>query len=188
MELAEFREKYQMLAHLKDVFPTVFTLILSVTITPNILDYIQKSWKLSLPSRIYRLSLDRQNLEYMVYSIRKLGFQNLAFLVLKDSQISGIPKTMVFVDKIENAIELKRYLQSRLPDCIQNRDPAFVIIQSITSNLDANIKTKIIKDDQYKNARICICTKCTGMGINISDIICAIQFNISDFIFLLELF
>lgn len=65
-----------MLGHLKDVFPKVPTLILSATITLNILDYVGVSLKLFLASRIYRLSLDRLNLKYMVYFIRKSGFQN----------------------------------------------------------------------------------------------------------------
>ena len=117
-----------MLGHLKDVFPTVPTLILSATISPNILDYVRVFLKLPLPSRIYRLPLDRPNLKYMVCPIRKSGFRDLAFLVLKDGPISGIPKTMVFVDKIEDAIELERYLRSRLPDCVRNGGRASVII------------------------------------------------------------
>lgn len=52
---------------------------------------------------------------------------------------------MVFVNKIKNVIEIERYLQSRLSNCIFNRNQAFVIIQFIISNLNTNSKTKIMK-------------------------------------------
>ena len=170
LELAEF-QSYWMLWHLKDVFSKVPTLIMSATITPNILDYIWVFLKLLPPSQIYRLSLDRPNLKYMVCFFWKLGFQDLAFLIPKDSLVGLIPKTIVFVNKIENAVRLERYLQSRLPDCIRNGKQAFVIIQSIIFNLDVNTRIRVIEDLQYGNAQICVSTKCASMGINILNII-----------------
>ena len=77
---------------------------------------------------------------------------------------------MVFVNKIEDAIRLERYLQSRLPDRVRNGKQAFVIIQSITFNLDANTRTKVMEKLRYGNTQICVCMKCAGMGINIPDI------------------
>ncbi len=176
-----------MLGHLKDVFSKVPTLIMSATITPNILDYIRVSLKLPPPSRIYRLPLDQPNLKYMVCPIQKPGFRDLAFLVPKDGPVGLIPKTMIFVDKIEDAIRLERYLRSRLSDCVRNGKQAFVVIQSITSNLDANTRTRVMEDLWYGNARICVCTECAGMGINIHDIMRTVQFKIPDFIALPEL-
>ncbi len=79
-----------MLGHLKDVFFKVPTLIMSATITPNILDYIRVSLKLPPPSRINRLPLDRPNLKYMVCPIRKPGFRDLAFLVPKDGPVVAL--------------------------------------------------------------------------------------------------
>lgn len=35
---------------------------------------------------------------------------------------------MIFIDKIEDTIEIERYLQSRLSDCVRNRNQAFMII------------------------------------------------------------
>ncbi len=63
---------------------------------------------------------------------------------------------MIFVNKIEDAIERERYLRSRLPDCVPNRNQASVVIQSITSNLDANTRTRVMEDLRHGNARICI--------------------------------
>ncbi len=117
-----------MLEYLKDVFSIVLILILSATIILNILDYIWVSLKLPLPFRIYRLSLDRPNLRYIVCPIQKSGFQNLAFLVLKHGPISEIPKMIIFINTIEDAIEMERYLRSKLPDCVHNGNQAFVVI------------------------------------------------------------
>lgn len=86
------------------------TLILSKTITPNILDYIQIFLKLSLFCWIYKQLFDRQNLRYMVYPIEKSNFQDLAFFIPRNNLIKEIPKTMVFVDKIEDAIQPEKYL------------------------------------------------------------------------------
>lgn len=110
-----------MLRYLKEVFPIVSILILSVIFTPNILDYIWIFLKLLLSSRIYRLSLDWPNVKYMIYFIQKSGFWDLAFLIFKDNLISGILKIIVFIDKIKGTIKLERYLWSRLLDCIRNR-------------------------------------------------------------------
>lgn len=46
----------------------------------------------------------------MICLIQKLGFQNLAFFIPKNSPIGEIPKTIIFVDKIKDVIKLKKYL------------------------------------------------------------------------------
>ncbi len=117
-----------MLEHLKDVFSIVPSLILSATITPDILDYIRVSLKLLPPSWMYRLPFDWPNLRYMVYTIRKLDFWDLAFLIPKHDPISEIPKTIIFIDKIKDTIEMEKYRRSRLPDHVRNGNQAFVII------------------------------------------------------------
>lgn len=58
---------------------------------------------------------------------------------------------MVFINKIKDVIRLENYSQFRLPDYVCNRNQAFVVIQLITSNLDTNIRTRVIKNLQYKN-------------------------------------
>lgn len=130
----------------------------------NILDYIQVSWKLSLFFWINRLSLDQTNLNYRVYLIQKSGFQDLAFLVLKDDSISESLKI------IEDVIALEKYLEPRLLKYICNRNWALMIIQLISSNLDAKTRTKVIEDLGYRGAQICICTKYIKIGITIPNI------------------
>ncbi len=63
-----------MLGYLKDVFSKVPNLIISITISPNIFDYIWVSLKLRPPSWIYRLSLDPKSQVYdMPYSKTRLS-------------------------------------------------------------------------------------------------------------------
>lgn len=150
------------------------TLILSATITPNILDYIRVSLKLPAPLRIYRQPLDRPNLSYIVSPIRKSGFQDLAFLIPTLGSIADIPKTMIFVHKIDDAMELRKYLRSRLPERIQNGNKASKVIRSFTSNLSASTRTKCMRDFRAGNTHICICTECAGMGINIPNVMRAV--------------
>lgn len=116
-----------------------------------------------------------------------MGFWDLAFLVPKYNPISEIPKTMIFLNKIEDIIEIKRYLQSRLLDCICNKNQASVVISSITFNLNANTRIKVIENLRYSNAWICIYIEYASIGINIPDIIHMIQFKILNFYILLEL-
>ena len=84
--------------------------------------------------------------------------------------ISKIVKTMVFVDKIEDAIELVKYLYSRLLNRVRNGNQASVVIRSFTFNLDTNTRTKNIKNLQHGNAQIYICMECASISINIPDI------------------
>ena len=93
-----------MLRHLKNIFFTILICLLSATVTLNILEYNRVSLKLSLPLRIYRQPFDCLNLIYIVSLIRKIGFKDLDFLLPSGGTIDEIPKTMIFVDKINNVI------------------------------------------------------------------------------------
>ena len=50
----------------------------------------------------------------MVKKIKKKRFKKLDILVPQIGEISNIPKTMIFVDKIENEVKIEQYLQSFL--------------------------------------------------------------------------
>ncbi len=99
-----------MLGHLKDVFPSIFTILMSATIILNILKYIKVSLKLFLPLQIYKQPLDQPNLTYIISPIRKPGYENLVFLIPSGRAIGKIPKTMIFVDLIDDTIKMAKYL------------------------------------------------------------------------------
>ena len=166
-----FWDEYQILDHLKDVFSSIPTLLLSATITSNILEYIRVLLKLFPPSRIYRQPLDWPNLTYIVSPICKLGFKNLDFLVLSGRGIGNIPKTMILVDSIDEAKKMAKHLQLRLSERVQNnKKQVEVIICMFSSMFSLETRTRFLADLQLSDTRIWIYIKCTAMGINLCDI------------------
>ena len=160
-----------MLSHLKDVFLSIPTLLLSATVILNILEYIRVLLKLFPPSRIYRQPLDRPNLTYIVSSICKPRFKNLDFLVPSEGAIGNIPKTMIFVDLINKAEKMAKHLQSRLSERVQNKKKqAEVIICTFSSNFSPETRTRFLAELQLNDTRIWIYTKCAGISINLCDI------------------
>lgn len=144
-----------MLGHLKDVFSSIPTLLLSATVILNILEYIRISLKLSPPSRIYRQPLDWPNLTYIVSPIRKPGFKDLDFLVPSGGAIGNIPKTMIFVDSIDEAEKMAKHLRSRLPERVRNnKKQAEVIIRTFSSNLSPETRTRFLADLRLSDTRI----------------------------------
>ncbi len=60
--------------------------------------------------RLYKESLDRINITYLVSEIKKPGFEELDFVMSPRSSAFSIPKTMIFVDNIDTAGDLELYL------------------------------------------------------------------------------
>lgn len=102
----DFKKEYWMLRYLKDIYPTIFILALLATIISNIFDYIQVFVKFLRFLRIHRQLLNWSNLCYIISPICKSGFQNLAFLIFIVGSITDIIKTMIFVNKVKDIIEL----------------------------------------------------------------------------------
>lgn len=114
--------------------------------------------------------------------IRKPGFEDLAFLVPSGGATGEIPKTMIFVDLIDDTINIAKYLRSRLPERIRNDKKAEDIIRTFLASLSTTSRTRFLADLRSGDTRIWICTKCAGMGINLPEIRRAIQFKISDYL------
>ena len=177
-----------MLKHLKDVFSTISICLLSTTIIPNILEYIRVSLKLFPLMQIYKQPLDQPNLIYIISLIHKTGFKDLDFFLLNGSAIGKILKTMIFVDKIDNAIQIAKHLCSRLSKRIQEKKRSNYIIYIFTANLTTISKTQFLADFRLSETQIWIYIEYANMGINFPDIRRAIQFQDSDYIMLSELF
>ena len=77
----------------------------------------------------------------MVTNIAKPGFHDLRFLV---PEASLIPKTMLFVDKIDNAIAIAAYLCNLLPP--EDRNQGEVLIRTSYSNLETKTRTDFMED------------------------------------------
>lgn len=59
-----------------------------------------------MPVHLYEKTLYRPNITYIVKEIKWKNFKKLNLLVLQTREILDIPKTMIFVDKIENEIKI----------------------------------------------------------------------------------
>lgn len=79
---------------------------LSTTIMHDILEYICESLHLQMPIYLYKQTLNRPNIIYMVKKIKQKGFKKLNILVLQIERILDIPKTIIFIDKIENWLKI----------------------------------------------------------------------------------
>lgn len=106
-----FQKEYQILANLKNIIPTILVYLLSTIITVNILKYIRVLLKLSLSLLIYRQLLDYLNLTYIVSLIRKSEFKDLDFFLLCGVAIGKILMIIIFMDKINNTIQMVKYLR-----------------------------------------------------------------------------
>lgn len=118
----EFRKKYANVGKLRAFFADVPIMALSATITRNILEYICESLHLQTLVQLYKRTLDWPNITYMVKEIKEKGFKELDVLVPQIRGISDIPKTMLFVDKIEDGVKMSQYLRSLLPESIRKKD------------------------------------------------------------------
>lgn len=149
---------------------------LSATLTTISLEYLREALHLRSPVRLYERPLDRTDITYSVAQINKPGYEELDFLLPKKSGLSRIPKTMVFVDSLDEGIALAKYLRSRLPGELRSRGKK--IVRSFLSDLEPQTKTDWLQDLLTGDTRILICTEAAGMGVNISDIKRVVQWKI----------
>lgn len=137
----DFQEKYQIIGHLKDIFPNISILILLATIISSVFEYICIFLTLSLLSCIYRQPLNQPNLTYMILSIKKPGFGDLTFAILSSGTVYNIFKTMIFVDSINDAVAMTKYLHLKLFQQMKTIGRLDQIIQIFSANLSTSTKT-----------------------------------------------
>ncbi len=99
--------------------------------------------------------------------------------------ISDIPKTMIFVDKIEDGIKMAQSLRSLLPKSLCKKGDQ--IIQTFSSNQEPSRREFFIEEFENRNTRILICTDVAGMEVNIRDVARVIQWKIPDHLALASL-
>lgn len=117
--------------------------------------------------------MDYPNNSYIITLIINSDFEFLNFLIPpKIDRISNIEKTMIFVDKVEKNIALRKHLQFLLPNNLKNRGKKIII--SFSSILEIKIKTNCLKDFFNNNTKILIYIKAIRIKVNIPDISCVI--------------
>lgn len=87
------------------------TMALSVTLTSNNVEYIQKSLDLRSSVQLCKRPFDRLNITYTIAQVNKKGFSELDFfLPITTLTQSVMQKTMIFVDTIGVGIAMAQYL------------------------------------------------------------------------------
>lgn len=94
---------------------------------------------------------------------------------------------MIFVDKIDDAVQMEKHLRIKLPKRIRREKRLDHIIHIFTTNLTTISKTQFLANLYLSETQIWIYTEYVGMGTNFPNICRAIQFKISDYIMLLVL-
>lgn len=92
------------------MFLAVPILILFATVMPNIFKYMWILLKLLLPVCIYRQPFNKPNLIYTIVPIKKVGFEDLIFVISSTNTIFDISKTMIFINLIDETTEMVKYL------------------------------------------------------------------------------
>lgn len=156
----------------QSILSEVPIMALSATITRNVLDYLHGALKLWLPTNLYKRTLDRTNITYMVQDIQQKGLGELNMPTSKTGGVGSIPKTMTFVDDINGGAAMAVHLRSLLPTSMRNKDE---IARTFSSNVEANTREVLMRDFQNGNTRIWVCTDAAGVGIDIRDVARAIQ-------------
>lgn len=174
----EFRQEYGNIGRLRMLFAHVPIIALSATITRNVLEYIRESLHLRAPVHLYKRTLDRPNIAYLVQEIKKPGYSELDILIPPHISALSIPKTMIFVDKIDEGINMAAYLRSLLDEPTQSRQSK--LIQSFSSNNEASTRGRIMDDFANGDTRVLVCTDAAGMGVDIRDVACSIQWRIAE--------
>ena len=98
----------------------------------NVLEYICESLYLQMLIDLYKQTLDRLNITYMVKKIKQKVFKKLDIFVPQTRGTLDISKTMIFVDKIEDRLKMVRYLQLLLLESIWKKGDQ--IIFTFSSN------------------------------------------------------
>lgn len=173
----DFRKDYRLIGHLKDSFPHVPAMVLSAVVTPTVLEYICTSLKLTSPTRIYTEFLDHPNLTYVVAEVTKRKYEELSFLVPSSGGVESIPKTMIFIDNVDEAIEVAMYLRTKLPGG-PHVDKAKLVIRSTSSYLEPSTRSKFLEDFRKGNTRILVCAECAVINLDIPDITRIVQWKI----------
>lgn len=105
------------------IFLKISIIIVSVTMSINILKYIRITLNFKKLICLYWKLLDYPNITYTIILITSFSLNDFKFLILpKIDNISNIKKIIIFNNSTEESITLKIYLQTFLPDNLKDRN------------------------------------------------------------------
>ena len=166
MQLIEFR-----IAHIPHI-------LCSATSPPPVSKFVQDTLNLD-NLEIIKCALARTNIFVTVIPIKRPGYEELQRL-LPEGRVydkSAMQKTLIFVDSIDDAVAVARYLRSILPRSM-SRD-ASTIIRCYFAELAVGDKELYIEDLRTGKTLFLICTEACGMGMDVRDIQAIAQWKLS---------
>lgn len=175
-----FRSMYGYLGNLRLTLGRVPWLCVSATLTPTSSAYIAEVVKFRVGTFRISLPLHRDNINIVVAPVDGQSVEPLYHLIPENvTHIEAIPKTVIFVDAVDPAIDLVYLLARRLPKRF-GRLRSSQIITAYYGDLDATSKSKIMEDFTLGRTRVVVCTDAFGLGIDIPDIMRCVQWQVNE--------
>ena len=138
-------------------FPKVTMVAMSATVTPNVLKFVADTIGLRAGFRLYKQSIDRVNISQFVCRISKeSGYTQLSPLLVGTGATWTVPKTMVFVDSIDEATVIARFLRDTVPE--HQRDYARQLVRPFHASLEPYLRTEYLESFREGDCRILVCT------------------------------
>lgn len=177
----DFRSDFQRIGDVRNVLWEVPFVCLSATLTPNVQAYVHEVTKLKEDTILFNLSTRRDNINIAVFPMNTpTDLQPLTDLIPHNIQDPlEIPKTLIFVDDITLAKQIAEELRGCLPPLLHGRPPE-VLIRTYWASIDDPKKKRTYNCIRSGAARIAVCTDAFGLGINIPDIECVIQWDVTE--------
>jgi len=177
-----FRVQYKNIGKLRMTFDKTPIACLSATLATNVAGYVHSVCQLRPgTTRRYSLPLRRDNIDIVVSSVAPNDQGPLLDLISSGAemrQVLEMPKTLVFIDDIEEGIRLCLSLRSRLARQFGDEVPER-FVECYYGSLDAAKKVEILQNIMSGKTRIVICTDAFGMGIDVPDIGVVIQWHLT---------
>ena len=175
-----FRPMYGYLGNLRLTFARVPWLLLSATLTPNSAAYVHDVCKLQFGTFRISLPLHRDNINLVVSPVDGQALDPLYRLIPDNiTDLDLIPKTVIFYDAVDPAIDIVKSLEERLPAHLGRMKTQFAVM-AYYGDLDDFTKATILDNFTSGVTRIVVCTDAFGLGIDIPDIARCVQWQVTE--------
>lgn len=183
-----FRPHYKLIGSLHQTLDSVPWLLLSATLTPAVAAYVHEVCKLPEGTVQYAQTVRRRNINLIVTRITSRDFEQLLELIPTNPvYLNDIPKTLIYVDKIDDALDIAYTLRRKMPAIlIDSAGPAQVQVGRMESvrtyfaSTDEEAKDLTNEMVEDGRCRIAICTDAFGMGVDIRDVVRVIQWDVTE--------
>lgn len=176
----QFRSEYGNIGDLRAHIRTVPVVGLSATLTPIVLLYLHKALLLASPTILYRLPVGRSNVALVVASMATSGHAlgGISFIIDPSKRVAFlIPKTFIFVDEVDLAVDIARYLHTLLHKDLQ--ESAREVVKVMTASLDPSTRDSYMNGLRDGYHRVIVGTEVVAMGLNFPDVEVIVQWGIA---------